>query len=91
MKIKKVDDNTVSVKIKGDRYQVTHIEDYGVLVRGTTKVKRARKVLLAVGYPTEGVHIWPHRPTMVDQEPSEWPRGNAVGGVPAVAFYFEVG
>jgi hypothetical protein len=68
---------------------VTHVEDYGVIVRGVVEVERARKALKALGY--KGVSRLPYRPCMVDQEASEWPRGLAVGGTPAVAFYFHPG
>jgi len=99
------DENTVHVKIRDQRtvddfgrkvtgkrdLTITHVEDYGVLVKGAFDVGTAALGLLSVGYNPDAVAGWAYRPHMADQEPSEWPNGLAVGGTPAVAFYFDPG
>lgn len=69
---------------------VHHFDDYGVVVEGTYEATLARKAMRRAGYAKKDTKLWSWRPLMIDQVVSEWPHGLAHGGVPGVAFYFEV-
>lgn len=67
---------------------VHHYDDFGVFVEGTYEIVLGRKALKKAGYDV--VDLWGWRPTLTGQEERAWPLGQAGGGRPGLAFYFDV-